>query len=418
MLAATAKAADPMRTTDAIIGEHTGPCEFTIISTRAAFDALESDWNDLFERSGRGTQIFQTFNWCWHWCNHYLESESDEQPDETLAIVTGRRDGRLVLVCPFVVKQVAGLRQLNWMGAPVSQYGDVLIEDGGNTLQLLRDAWRFVQTEIAPDVARFRKVRDDAAILPLLAELNARSIEQLEAPYLDISSASDFATYEQRYSPRSRRNRRRLGRRLAERGELVFEHLTQGERAKEVARQAIAMKRVWLKDRGLVAPAFADPRMDRFFAAVAEAGERPVGCEVSALLSDGEPTAIEIAFHAKDRIVMHVIVFNLEFEKSGAGVLLLEKTIANSFGGECRTFDLLAPADGYKLDWADATVGVNDWVLASSAKGWAYDRIYLGMVRRSVKEMLAVLPKDLRRTVAARFLSRGEKPGENGGGTD
>lgn len=410
MLAATAKAANPMRTTDAGLAPRSGPCEFTLVTTRAAFDALESDWNDLFDRAGQGIQIFQAFNWCWHWCNHYLDAAPGEHAT-SLAIVTGRRDGRLVLVCPFVVKRVAGLRQLNWMGAPVSQYGDVLIEDGAD-LQLLRDAWRFVQTEIAPDVARFRKVRDDAAIMPLLDELKARSIEQLEAPYLDIASAKDFATYEQRYSPRSRRNRRRLGRRLEERGEMVFEHLTGGARAKEVATLAIAMKRDWLKDRGLVSPAFADPRMDRFFAAVAEGAVRPVGCVVSTLMSAGEAAAIEIAFHAKDRIVMHVIVFNLEYEKAGAGVLLLEKTIADSFDTDCRTFDLLSPADGYKLDWSDATVGVHDWVLPASFKGWLYARLYLDLTRNTAKAVINALPKDLRRSMAARFLKKSEKPNE------
>lgn len=410
MLAATAKAADPMRTTEAPTPERAGPCKFTLVSNRAEFDALESDWNDLFDRVGRGTQIFQTFNWCWHWCNHYQKAASGEHPDETLAIVTGRRDGRLVLVCPFVIKQVAGLRQLNWLGAPVSQYGDILIEDGPDAHDLLREAWGFVRTEIAPDVARFRKVREDAAIMPLLGELKARSIDQLEAPYLDLSGAKNFAAYEQRYSPRSRRNRKRLGRRLEERGTMVFEHLTGGARAKEVAKLAIAMKRTWLKDRGLVSPAFADPRMDGFFEAVAEAASHPVGCVTSTLLSGDEVTAIEIAFHAKDRIVMHVIVFNLEYEKAGAGVLLLEKTISDSFGDGCATFDLLAPADGYKLDWADATAAVNDWVLPLSLKGWAYTHLYLGFVRQSAKAVLAAMPKELRRTVAARFLSSGEKP--------
>ena len=47
-------------------------CTFALITDRAGFDALETDWNDLFWRAGRGSQIFQTFNWNWHWSNHYL----------------------------------------------------------------------------------------------------------------------------------------------------------------------------------------------------------------------------------------------------------------------------------------------------------------------------------------------------------
>ena len=413
MLAATAKAVDPLRTADASIDERNDPCTFTLVTRRADFDALQTEWNDLFNRSGRGTQVFQTFNWNWHWCNHYLDGSAEGQSGASLAVVTGRRNGRLVLVCPFVIERAAGLRQLKWMGAPVSQYGDVLIEDCSDSLQILRDAWQFIETEVQPDVARLRKVREDAAVTPLLDELNAHSTEQLQAPYLDLASAKDFSDYEQRYSPRSRRNRRRLGRRLDERGTVKFERLTQGARARELAKIAIKMKRTWLKDRGLVSPAFANPRMDAFFEAVADSADHPVGCEIWALMSGDEVTAIEIAFHAKDRIVMHVIVFNLAFEKAGAGVLLIERTISDSFGGECRTFDLLAPADGYKLDWADGVAEVNDWVLPATAKGWIYTHVYLGFVRRSIKAVLAALPKDMRRSVATLFLSKSEKSGES-----
>src|SRR6478609_4610579 len=99
---------------------------------------FETDWNDLFWRAGRGSQIFQTFNWNWHWSNHYLPSPSDEAAP-SLAIVTGRRDGRLVMVWPLTTERVAGLSQLAWMGDPVSQYGDILVEP--EAVPLLGEAW-------------------------------------------------------------------------------------------------------------------------------------------------------------------------------------------------------------------------------------------------------------------------------------
>jgi CelD/BcsL family acetyltransferase involved in cellulose biosynthesis len=102
---------------------------------------------------------------------------------------------------------------------------------------------------------------------------------------------------------------------------------------------------------------------------------------------------------------MHVIVFNLKYEKAGAGVLLLEETIARSFGNGFRTFDLLAPADSYKLDWADGVTGVADWALPLSLKGWVYARLYLGFAREAVKKSLAALPMSLRHFLADRYAS-------------
>jgi CelD/BcsL family acetyltransferase involved in cellulose biosynthesis len=375
-------------------------CTFALVTERASFDALEAEWNDLFWRAGRSAQVFQTFNWNWHWCNHYLAAASGET-GPSLAIVTGRRHGRLVMVWPLVSERVAGLTQIGWMGDPVSQYGDVLIEP--DSLPFLAEAWAFVTRELKPDLLRLRKVRDDAAIAALLGDLNAFPAEHHEAPYLDLASAPDFATFERRYSPRSRRNRRRLFRRLQELGPVAFERCREGPRARALAIKAVDLKREWLKERGLVSPALGDPRFASFFADVAQGTVRPAGCEVSALTSGGEPAAIEITLRCLDRILMHVIVFNLKYEKAGAGVLLLERTFAQSFGTNARTFDLLSPGDSYKLAWADASMGVTDWVIPLSARGWVFARLYLGLARPALKAALDAMPASLRRLVADRY---------------
>jgi CelD/BcsL family acetyltransferase involved in cellulose biosynthesis len=186
---------------------------------------------------------------------------------------------------------------------------------------------------------------------------------------------------------------------------MAIECHQQGPRARDLATHAIALKRDWLKDRGIVSPALFDPRMEGFFADVAEGADHPAGCQVRALTSDGEAAAIEITVLCKQRTVMHVIVFNLAYEKTGAGVLLLEESIARSFDNGGRVFDLLAPADGYKLDWADAATGVSDWALPLSFNGWLYARVYLGFAREGIKRALSALPASVRRRLAARVGS-------------
>ena len=186
--------------------------DFAVISTREGFDALEADWNDLFARAGRSAQLFQAFNWNWHWANHFI---GDDPGRTRLAVVTARRDGRLVMVWPLVLERRAGLRVLAWMGEPVSQYGDVLAEDGPLQLQWLHDSWSFINTALRPDLARLNKTRADSVVAPLLVELGAMSTQQLEAPYLDLASAPTFEDYAERYPSKARKNRRRLARRRA-----------------------------------------------------------------------------------------------------------------------------------------------------------------------------------------------------------
>ncbi len=52
--------------------------DLRLVAERAAFDALENEWNDLFARAGKPTHVFQSFNFCWHWANHYLTSSPDD----------------------------------------------------------------------------------------------------------------------------------------------------------------------------------------------------------------------------------------------------------------------------------------------------------------------------------------------------
>ena len=138
-----------------------------LVTTRDGFEALEKDWNALFDRAGRDIQLFQGFNWLWHWANHFLPKAGEAGPQ--LAIVTAYLDGRLVMVWPLVSERLGPLTRLSWMGEPVSQYGDLLIDDVPDAQALLRAAWDFVTRRTGASVLKLRKVRDDAAIAPSAA---------------------------------------------------------------------------------------------------------------------------------------------------------------------------------------------------------------------------------------------------------
>ncbi len=266
--AALAVAAEPGRAAE--------PCSFEIITTRAGFDALAADWNTLFDRAGRGEQAFQTFNWNWHWCNHYLREGRGQQ----LAVVTGRRAGRLVMVWPLVTQRVAGLVQLSWMGDPVSQYCDVLMDSGTEPLPQLRAAWANIIASIKPDLVWLPRVREDAAIAPLIAELGAFCAQRRTAMFARREDA-DTATP-------SRNRRRSMAKNLAKLGSVAFVQQAGNAAASALALETIAWKRAQLQERGLISPALADPRFDAFFADVAGDAGRPAGCRVVALECDGQ----------------------------------------------------------------------------------------------------------------------------------
>ena len=376
---------------------------FALITDRSAFDALEGEWNSLFDRAGRPTQVFQTFSWNWHWANHYLGSSTGGIEGLRLSIITARRDGRLIMVWPLVAERVRGITQIFWMGEPVSQYGDVIIDDIPDALDVMRAGWAYLAANAKGDVVRLRRVRADAAVAPVMSELGARMTDKQTAPYLDLASAPSFAKYEERYSPRTRRNRRRLARRLAEQAPVVFERHKGGPQARALAIKALELKSEWLKHRGLVSHAISDARMSRFFADAADGQDKSTNCIVSVLKSGGEAAALEVSFTCKGRLAMHVIVYSLNFEKSGAGVLLLEQSLRDGYANGLEVYDMLAPGDNYKLDWSDATTDVIDWVKPLSLAGHTYARLYLGLLRGRAKAAIGAMPQSLRRLMTSGY---------------
>lgn len=376
--------------------------ELSVITSLAGLEALEPEWNSLFAACGRDIHVFQTFNWIWHWTCHFLPARRDADADCGLFIVTARRNGRLVLVCPFVRQRRAGLTTLGFAGDPVSQYGDALLDEAHGGRAALARAWTFVMERSGADAFSFRKVRGDSNIASFLADTGCFVTERDIAPYLDLTSAPDYQTYEKRYSTKARKNRRRLLKRLGEYGLTSMMCLTSGARAGELAALAITLKQAWLKHRGLFSRALAHPTTRAFFVAVARGGERPIGTVVKCLETGGETAAIEISFDCKGRRAVHVIVYALKFERASAGQLLMERSVRDAMEEGIGVFDLMAPGDAYKLDWADASVEVLDWAKGLTMRGRIFTKLYLGHTRPKLKIAINATGELMRRVRAGR----------------
>jgi CelD/BcsL family acetyltransferase involved in cellulose biosynthesis len=272
-------------------------------------------------------------------------------------------------------------------------------------------AFACARDSLGADVLWLRKVRADAAIQPALARSRAVSTESLAAPYVALADDQGPRRYEALYSAKCLKNRRRLLRRLEETGKIAFEHHHGGEAVARLVDTAFEMKRAWLAEKGLISSAIEDDRAQAFFRAVACDEE---ATWVAALTLDGKPIAINIMLEAANRVFAHIITYDLAHAKSGAGVLLMENCIRRAIDRGRLSFDLLAPADPYKSDWADLSVPVEDWCVALTWRGWLYEHIYLGGARRLAKRLADSLPTGLRRWLISErsrlWLQRGEGP--------
>ena len=366
-----------------------------LIRTRCQFDALETEWNDLHRRSGPAATVFQSFNWHWHWCNHYLDNAADQNGaghGMSLAVITIRQQGRLVLIWPTVIERVAGLRQLTWMGDPVSQYGDVLCDPAADARLLLETSWRHIRKLLQVDLICLRKVREDAVIAPFLTSIGATLFAMDEAVSHNLARDKRFARYMERFNRRARRNRRRQKQKLQQCGAISFHEYNGGDDARAIVLHAVAMKRDWLKQAGLVSRAYGDKRFDAFFAAVALGEDHPSGCVVSVLRCADKIAAVKIGLIDKKCRYNHITVYNTAFKKYGAGAHHMERTIESAFKSDLETFDLLAPKTRYKTEWADDLTKVCDYGLGLNLRGRSYVAIYLNALRPLAKTTIEKLP--------------------------
>ncbi len=108
---------------------------------------------------------------------------------------------------------------------------------------------------------------------------------------------------------------------------------------------------------------------------------------VSALRRGPETLGIEISVLCRGRLFGHVLAPNPDHFSLGVGGVLAEMTIQNALEHRYAAVDLLAPADPYKLEWATASVGVNDYVLPLSAGGRVFARLWVRFGRDLLKRI-------------------------------
>lgn len=356
-----------------------------ILSGRAAFLALKPEWDSLFARAGLPQQLFQRHAFLQHWCDHYLAA------DDRICLVAGRESGRLVMLWPLERRHRLGLELVRLMGAPVAQFGDVLVEPGPQRERWLERGWETL-TRHGIDLVELRQVRADGALGHCSKLSLTAPVVSEEAPFADLALRVAPDGPSLAYPPRDRSSYRRRLRRLTERGAIVFTSAMPGEAGRTLAEQAVAMKRAALAQHGIVAPAIADPRFARFFTALAADPADETGLRLSVIACDERPIGIDLSFDCKGRSFGHVIASDPAFEREGLGRVLVHHAFASARARGNSIFDLLAPADPYKREHADGAVPVRDFTVPLSWRGQLACDLALPRLRPTLKAIAKRLP--------------------------
>ena len=361
-----------------------------LVEEVADFLALRRDWEALFARSAAPQHLFQSHVFLRHWAARYLT------PDMRLSIVTARRAGELAMVWPLVRQRRYGLDTLRFMGVPAAQFGDVLVGSGEEAL--LHAGWAFLQ-HLRADLFEARKLRADSRLASSGLLDGAAQGDRQAAPFVELTRRVGDAGPSLAYPARERSNHRRRLRRLEERGPLAYAMPPPGPEAARLAAAAIAMKRTTLAHRGIVAPVINDPRFAAFFTDLAADASGEASLRIASLSVDGAPVGIDLSFDCKGHSFAHVLATAPEHEHGGIGKILIHHSFASARSRGSTVFDLLAPAEPYKLEHADGSVAVSDHLQPLSLKGRLACHLGIQHWRPLLKTVAKRLPASLSRHV-------------------
>ena len=163
------------------------------------------------------------------------------------------------------------------------------------------------------------------------------------------------------------------------------------------------LKREWLSRNSILSPTVADPRFEAFFRDIAADSENGSPLRVSVVECDGRPIGIDLSFDCKGRAFGHVLATDPGYEREGVGGILVHRVFANARQRGNAVFDLLAPADPYKLQHADGSTSVRDIVVPFTLRGRLFSELVPGRLKPLMKAVVRLLPARLLKLVASRF---------------
>jgi CelD/BcsL family acetyltransferase involved in cellulose biosynthesis len=321
------------------------------VEVLAGNDAVASAapaWRSIEQAGGTATP-FQCLDFA------RVASEAHQRNGETPRIVIVRDARRPMVVFPTVTRIWKGVRTIQFLGDPLTQYGDIAAAPEATPAHI-QAAWQAAADPAAGQFVYLRKVRADARIAPLLAAQTG-TVATHQAPFVDVQAPATL-------NARDARELRRLRRRLAKHGEVDFAVL-RGGAARMAAAEALSLKREWLAGRGLNSSVIGNPVWEDALMAMIDG---PHAC-VARLSVGGRTAAIEIGLVHAGNWHCYLGALAPEFAKAGPGQIQMAETIAHCLNDGLSAYDLLAPADEYKRRITRDAVAVSDHAVSLGATG-------------------------------------------------
>jgi len=302
-------------------------------------EALAPEWDTLVRAMARPSP-FLLHGWLVEWWRHYGGA------GERLAVVTVRRQGRLVGAAPLFVRREKGVRTARFLGAHESALADLLIaeDEPESTARLLREGIQSQSFDFA-----------DLFGLPqasLLGQFGGlRMIERVEAPVLLMPDGWEEAYQAKTGSKKRNLHRRRL-RQLGEVGEVEFEVGRTREELEPLLEEAFLLHNLRWQGRPDGSTFGTEDGRDFHRAAL----RRLAGDDVLRIVLmrvGGKPAAFHYFFALDGTMVVHRLAFDPDLARYSPGLVATLETLRVASDDGLTRVEFLGGNERYKLELAD-----------------------------------------------------------------
>jgi CelD/BcsL family acetyltransferase involved in cellulose biosynthesis len=351
----------------------------------------EGMWRALDAQSDAQLVWFQSFEWCYRWM---LEHGGGDCTPLIFMLVA---NGEAVSVLPLMrAKKRVGIVSLRLLGAPHSQYANVLTRHGRLSAEhqtLLRQA---LQSEIGADQLLLDLVPDHSPLIDVLPHRARVPHFDNEACQLDLSHYGSASAYETSLGKKTSRNLRRSISQFEQAGSLQFEVLcaqTPGFAA--LVAQALSMKEQWLAATGRVSHGLEQDGHAKFLASLRNTPEGD-GPLAFVLWLSGKPVAIELGYLQRRHYYAYIGAFDWTWRNLSPGKLQMHKSITWLIENNVATLDLLGNPSDYKQHYASHNVALHGYAIDLNWRGQAYNTVWTRNAKPQLKSLYHMIPGHVR----------------------
>ncbi|HYX92202.1 MAG TPA: GNAT family N-acetyltransferase [Myxococcaceae bacterium] len=318
------------------------------IRDRAAFVALEREWNALVAESD--DQIFYRHEFLRVWIDNFAPRA------QLRALVIRGRGGRLEAALPLLARPArmygVPVRELSSAANPHSCRFDLLARDppaaaSAFLAHLAQDrSW---------DVLRITDVPEGGKARALLASAEARGFltgtwESLRSPYIPLPATR--AELLARLDGKFKANLRRRRRKLEEKGRVEVKRIEGGDALERALEEGFALERSGWKGKGGTA-IVQDEATRGFYSELARIAAELGALALYSMRVDGRPVAFHYALEYGGRYLLLKPAYDESIKECSPGQLLVEEVLAASVERRLAEFDFLGPDMVWKRDWTD-----------------------------------------------------------------